>query len=316
MNEDKLLIRIAEMYYQEDKNQSEISKELQIHRSTISRLLKKSREEGIVSITINYDKDTSYALERKLTDKFGMKHAILVRASSEMPEEQRFILLAQAAEEYFRSLLADNLIVGFSWGGTLSSFVNQMKPSNHQDILCIPLVGGPSGRLVSDYHVNTITYEAAKKMNGKALLIDAPALSESKEIKEALMKNAFNQELIELWKKADIAVFGIGSPELRGKQTWKDFYGDDFFTDVHRQEAVGDVISRFYDGQGKRIASELDGQIIGASLEDLLQIKTRIAIAESLDKAQAILGALRGGYVNVLVTTDETAEEILRLDGE
>ena len=41
------------MYYQEDKNQSQISKELNIHRSTISRLLKKSREEGIVTITIN-----------------------------------------------------------------------------------------------------------------------------------------------------------------------------------------------------------------------------------------------------------------------
>ena len=49
--EDKLLVRIAEMYYQEDKNQSQISKELNIHRSTISRLLKRSRNEGIVNIS-------------------------------------------------------------------------------------------------------------------------------------------------------------------------------------------------------------------------------------------------------------------------
>ena len=48
--EDKLLVRIAEMYYQEDKNQSQIAKELNIHRSTISRLLKRSRNEGIVNI--------------------------------------------------------------------------------------------------------------------------------------------------------------------------------------------------------------------------------------------------------------------------
>ncbi len=50
--EDKLLVQIAQMYYQEDKNQSQISKELNSHRSTISRLLKKSREEGIMTITI------------------------------------------------------------------------------------------------------------------------------------------------------------------------------------------------------------------------------------------------------------------------
>lgn len=45
--EDKLLVQIAQMYYQEDKNQSQISKELNIHRSTISRLLKKSREKEL-----------------------------------------------------------------------------------------------------------------------------------------------------------------------------------------------------------------------------------------------------------------------------
>ncbi|MDH6364908.1 DNA-binding transcriptional regulator LsrR (DeoR family) [Enterococcus sp. PF1-24] len=314
MNEDKLLIKIAEMYYQEDKNQSQIAKELNIHRSTISRLLKKSREEGIVQVTINYDKDEAYELEKKLQEKFGLERASVVQVSSEVAEEQRLSMVAVTADEYLTSILEDQQMIGFSWGGTLSAFATNMSPKNYKDILCIPLIGGPAGRLISDYHVNTITYEAAKKLNGRALLIDAPAFPESKEVKEALMNNPFNQELIEHWKKVDIAIFGIGSPHLSGRRAWTDFYGDDMLNQLTQQEVVGDVISKFYNSQGEHVLSDLDERIIGASLEDLLQIKIRIGIAESKDKALAILGALRGRYVNVLVTTAETAREILMLD--
>lgn len=316
MNEEKLLIKIAEMYYQEDKNQSEISKALNIHRSTISRLLKKSREEGIVQITINYDKDQSYELEKTLVERFNLKRVNIVNATSETKEEQRLAMLAAATDEYLDSILTSHQIIGFSWGKTLAAFVQHMNAKHKEGILCVPLIGGPAGRLSSDYHVNTITYEAAKKMHGEALLIDAPAFSESKEVRDALIKNAFNQELIQLWKKIDIAIFGVGSPQLSGVQTWKDFYGDDVLKELTEQEAVGDVVSRFYTKNGVPITNGLDEQIIGTSLEDLLNIETRIGIAESLDKAQAILGALRGGYLNVLSTTEETAKEILRLDQE
>lgn len=314
MNEDKLLIRIAEMYYLEDKNQSQISKELNIHRSTISRLLKKSREEGIVQITINYDKDESYELEKTIAEKFNLQRAIVVRATSDMKEEQRLATMVAATDEYLDKILQGNQIIGVSWGGTMAAFAENMRSREIENILCLPMIGGPAGRLISDYHVNTITYEIAKKLNGKALLIDAPAFPETKELKMALMNNEFNQELVQLWQKIDIAIFGIGSPGLSGKQTWKDFYGGNRTKELIHQEVVGDVISRFYNEAGDHLLEENDDEIIGARLEDLMAVKTRIGLAESKNKAPAILGALRGKYLNVLVTTDETAREILRLD--
>lgn len=314
MNEDKLLIRIAEMYYQENKNQSEISKALNIHRSTISRLLKKSREEGIVQIKINYDKDESYELEKQFLDRFQLKKIIIVRSAKEMKEEQKKVAIAQAADEYLSSILEDNQVIGFSWGSMLSTFANHIKPKQTEAILCVPMIGGPAGKLSSDFHVNTITYEAAKKLNGKALLIDAPAFPESEEMKAALLKNDFNQELVAIWKKMDIAIFGIGSPNLSGEQTWMDFYGEDILQSLTQQEVVGDVISRFYNSQGEHISSVLDNEIIGTDISDLIKIETRIGLAESVEKARAILGALRGNYINVLVTTEETAREMLKID--
>ena len=48
----ELLTRVSYLYYLLDKNQNEISKELGIHRSSVSRMVKQAKEAGIVSIQI------------------------------------------------------------------------------------------------------------------------------------------------------------------------------------------------------------------------------------------------------------------------
>jgi DNA-binding transcriptional regulator LsrR (DeoR family) len=302
--EDKLLVQIAQMYYQEDKNQSQISKELNIHRSTISRLLKKSREEGIVTITINYDLAGTYSLEKELEETFGLKKAIVVPTAIDIQSEQKLQLLGAAANKYLQTILEEEMTIGFSWGQAMSMVAAELQETEKNNLMCIPLIGGPSGRLIGEYHVNTITFEASKKLKSKAILIDSPAFPETKELKEALMANQFNQEL-------SIAIFGIGSPQMKDSTRWKLFYDDNILEGLEDQ-VVGDVISHFYNAQGQHISSKLDERLIGITLEELKKVNYRIAVAESLEKVSAIRGALRGKYMNVLVTTQETAEAILK----
>ncbi len=311
-DEDKLLVRIAEMYYQEDKNQSQISKELNIHRSTISRLLKRSRNEGIVTISINYDKAGTYDLEKQLQEKFKLKKAIIVPAASDLNRTQKDKLLANGVGEYLGETLADDMIIGFSWGETMSAIPEGLGSYNVKNITCIPMIGGPSGRLISDYHVNTIAYEASKKLNGRALMIDSPAFPETVSLKKALMENEFNQELIDYWRKLDIAILGIGSPILQMNESWKQFYGEDVLAYLEGQKVIGDVVSRFYNSDGQHIDNELDDRLIGIDITDLKRTPYRIGIAALADKAEAIASALKGEYINVLVTTEETAQEVLK----
>ncbi|MGM0214563.1 sugar-binding transcriptional regulator [Enterococcus sp. AZ109] len=311
-DEDKLLVRIAEMYYQEDKNQSQISKELNIHRSTISRLLKRSRNEGIVTISINYDKAGTYDLEKQLQEKYQLKKAVIVPAASDLNRTQKDKLLANGVGEYLGEILADDMIIGFSWGETMSAIPEGLGSYNVKNITCIPMIGGPSGRLISDYHVNTIAYEASKKLNGRALMIDSPAFPETVSLKKALMENEFNQELIDYWRKLDIAIMGIGSPILQMNESWKQFYGEDVLAYLEGKKVIGDVVSRFYSIDGKHIDNELDDRLIGIDVSDLKRTPYRIGVAATIDKAEAIASALKGEYINVLVTTEETAQEVLK----
>lgn len=313
MEEDKLLVKIAEMYYQEDKNQSQISKALNIHRTTISRLLKRTREEGIVNISINYDYAGTYRLENQLEEMFGLEKAIIVPVATDMKLEQKNKMLADAVNTYLKTKIKDNMILGFSWGKTIAAVGESLAIEGYKDITCVPMIGGPAGRLCSDYHVNTITYQAAKNLEAKALLIDAPAIPETIALKDALLKNDFNQALSQMWKQLDIAILGIGSPCLSMNETWSQFYGDDVTALLEREQAVGDVVSRFYTMDGVEIKNDLNDRIVGISTYDLKQTKIRIGVVEAVEKAKAIVGAMHGRYINVLVTTEETAREVLAI---
>jgi lsr operon transcriptional repressor len=58
---------------------------------------------------------------------------------------------------------------------------------------------------------------------------------------------------------------------------------------------------------------ELNQRIVGIELKDLQDIKQVIGVAGGEAKAEAILGALRGDHINVLVTDDGAAGKVLRL---
>ena len=253
-----------------------------------------------------------YNIEKKMEMIFDLQKAIVIPVATDMKRPQKDTLLAQALGKYLTEIIINGMVIGFSWGETMAAVSREIPELNLPNVTCVPMIGGPSGRLISEYHVNTITYAAAKKMNGKALLIDSPAIPETRELRDALLKNEFNQELIRLWQQLDIAIMGVGSPSLSANKTWLQFYGDDVIRTITEREIVGDVVSRFYTIKGDPVESELDCRIIGITIENLLRTPHRIGVAESLEKVTALLGALRGKYINTLVTTEETAKEILR----
>jgi DNA-binding transcriptional regulator LsrR (DeoR family) len=310
-NDDKLLVRVAEMYYLEEKTQSQIAKELAIHRTTISRLLKKARTDQIVQITINYDLAGTYSLEKDFKEQFNLKNAIIIPVAKEASRQQKLSQIAESAGVYFKTLLKDNDIIGFSWGTATAELVAHLDTMHLKNVRCIPLIGGPNGRLASHYHVNTIVYEAAKKMKAEALLIDSPAIVASKQVHDVLMNTDYNQKIAALWDQTDIALFGIGSSQISNEDRWQSFYGKDAQI-IADNNGIGDIVSHFLDENGHQVYSEFNERIIGINLEQLHKIPERIAIAEGKEKAQAILSALKGGYLTTLVTTEETAKEILR----
>ncbi len=308
-DDERLMVKIAQMYYHENMSQSEISERLGIYRTTISRILKKGRENGIITININSKFNYCYELEDELEKGFGLKECIVVPENTGV-ESNGKRAIAKAGADFLKRIAKDGDNVGFAWGSTLAYLSDELKNCRPISMNIVPLVGGP-GNIVSDYHVNTIISKASKAFDCKAHYLYAPAITEKKETKEVIIKDYNFTSILELWNKINIAVLGIGSPAKSSNMIWMGFFENEDFTYLEKENVVGDICSRFYDINGKLIESDINDRTIAIELESLKNMEYSIGIAESLEKVPAILGALRGKFINTLITTEQTAKLLL-----
>jgi DNA-binding transcriptional regulator LsrR (DeoR family) len=75
---------------------------------------------------------------------------------------------------------------------------------------------------------------------------------------------------------------------------------------------VGELCLRFYDAEGRPVKGALEGRVIGIELEALRRVPRAVALGGGRRKVAAILGALRGGWVNTLVTDQFTAQRLAK----
>jgi DNA-binding transcriptional regulator LsrR (DeoR family) len=77
--------------------------------------------------------------------------------------------------------------------------------------------------------------------------------------------------------------------------------------------AVGEICTRFFDIDGLPCDTSLDRRMVALDLSQLRSVPLVVGVACGRQKAAAILGAVRGGYVKSLVTDDITATDVLAL---
>ncbi|MCE7792924.1 sugar-binding transcriptional regulator [Salipaludibacillus sp. CUR1] len=307
--EHRLLVKISKMYYEQEMTQNQISKELGIYRTTISRMLKKAKKEGIVTITINSDFKEVYELEENLESKYGLKEVIVVPSLDE-GEKAIKQKLGLATAEFLKRIVKDSHTLGFAWGTTLANVANELTECDKKDIHVVPLVGGP-GAVDADYHVNSIVYKTAQAFQGKAHFIDASAIVKKKDTKLETENSPHFEKILNHWNNLDIAVLGIGAQLKSSNLIWTGFFGNEEIEELDKENAIGDICSRFFDSKGHVIHSDLAERTIAIKLEQLKTLPYSIGVAESPEKVPSIIGALKGQFINVLVTDETTANLLI-----
>ncbi|NOK59919.1 MAG: sugar-binding transcriptional regulator [Chloroflexi bacterium AL-W] len=62
------------------------------------------------------------------------------------------------------------------------------------------------------------------------------------------------------------------------------------------------MCAQHYDINGRLLDTDLNKRVIGIGLETLRSIETVVAVAGGQEKVKAILGAIRGKYIDILIT--------------
>ncbi len=132
--------------------------------------------------------------------------------------------------------------------------------------------------------------------------------------RQLYLQDPFVCETIERFDSVTLALIGIGSLEPSDLLASSgNVFSAQELQALRDQGAVGDVCLRYFDADGAPVQTPLNDRVIGMELEQLRKVKRSVGIAGGERKQAAIRGALRGGYINVLITDLHTAEALVPL---
>jgi len=307
---DDVLIEIAKLNYEKDFSQQDIARQFGISRALVSNLLKSSRQKGIVEIRVKDSSSSIVHLQRSLTNNFSLRSVVVV-SSSPNPELAK-VHVGRAAAALIEPLITDGVKIGISWGTTLYQLVEQIVPKMLSGVEVIQLHGG-LGAVNPDIDGFGLARNLATKVRGRYRIIHAPAVVQSINLKKMLLKEPDISQTLGAGASVDIALFGIGSnlPEINALVR-AGYLSEQDSLALLKRGAVGTVCGLHINAKGRVFPSPLNARLVGLDRAALLKIPVRLGVAAGALKTQAVLGAIRGEFVNMLVIDEDLAAGLLK----
>jgi len=314
--ENKLskLTEVARAYYLENRTQEEISRSLGISRSQVSRYLTEARQEGIIQICIMEPYTCESSLGKKLQDRYPhLNHVVVAPVFDSSPEAVRSIVGRYAAN-FLLDTLQPGQKLALGCGRTLEAMVRALPEKVVSNITVIQAMGN-LGHEAHKIDYNEIARTAAEKLGGNMHTLSAPAIlgKDSVDAETFIQSNQMLQKALAIAKNADVCMAGIGSMESDVVYTQFGLIHPDELNEL-RGLAVGDILGHFFDINGIKQATAFESRLVGISLDDLHKIPASIIVGGGLDKVAPLLGAIRGKFVNALVSDEQTIHSLLALD--
>ncbi|GAA3759552.1 sugar-binding transcriptional regulator [Microbacterium kribbense] len=302
-----LSVRVAELYYEENKTQDEIGALLGITRWKAGRLLAQAREKGIVRIQIVHPRARRLGLERALRERFGLVEAVVVPVADGDDAQSR---VAQAAADHLAALRPVPRILGISWGRTLQDVAGHLSDGWASGVRVVQINGGVSlnrrpGTAAST--AATIAHKAA----GEAILLPSPAILERPETKRAIEADRTVAAVMSLAAQASAYLFSAGVADASSVHVGSGYLTADDVAELVRKGAVGDVVGRYIEADGNIVDPALDERTLGLGLNALRSARTAIFVVAGQAKHDIARAVVTSGLCTVLVTDEATAQALL-----
>jgi deoxyribonucleoside regulator len=307
-----LLARVSSMFYEQELTQSEIGDKLGLSRVKIYRLLKEAKEEGVVQIAINWPIKRDGVLEQRLKETFNLQEAFVLIAPKQ--EDDLLPELGQLAARYLETLFKDHMTLAICLGKTTYEVIQAIRPNKSLHVNVVQAIG--SLPKMHQYDSAALVRQFAEKIGGEAFYLSSPPIADTKASAEIMRNQSDIKRTLEIARKADVALVGVGNLEPANSVFVKSqAMTEKELRTLVANDAIGDTSWQIFTEDGRLHEDSFNQRVIGLSLENLKSIPTTLAVAGGTSKAKAILGALNTGVINVLCTDDKAAKEILRLRG-
>lgn len=296
------LVAIARMYYEENKTQNEIAKDMGISRPLVSRYLTEARDYGIVKIQIQSPIEERKKILDELTKRFGLRGGCVVENLPNEADTNKKIADAVIGG----MAMLHNMSVGVGWGSIIGTITAQLrkKPALELNTTVYPLIGNSGFN--RDYHPSEIISVFAEKTGGKPVFWSAPAIADSPEVIKELKEQEEYRKMESGWRSVKVAFVNIGNyPSVPDFATAAS-YGNR----LTEEKAVGKLLCNYYDINGRFIKPDMDCAM-QIPLEILYKRKYVVGICSANVHPKALTGALKTGLFTHVVASKDVLQKIL-----
>jgi DNA-binding transcriptional regulator LsrR (DeoR family) len=308
----ELLATVADLYYIGRHSQAEIAQRFGYSRSAISRLLTEAHEQQLVEVRINYPLERVTHLEHALRARFDLPTVYVARRGN-LSYDRMLMQLGRLAAGYVEDNIMPTSIIGMSWGTAVYEVVNAISPQRLPGVEVVQMIGG-LGLGNQQIDGPGVAIRLAERLGGRYNTLAAPHIAADETTRNSLLSLRTIQDALQLARRADLAIVGIGSVDpARSSLLRTGYLTEDDLDAIRLAGAVGDICGTHFDADGHIPDIDINRRVVGIALSDLIAAPCCIvAVSGGRQKAPAIAGALRGHLVDVLITDSNAAEEILR----
>lgn len=313
----RLIYKVCSLYYEDDMRQQEVSDYLGISRATVSRMLQKGKESGIVRVEVINPVQFSYnKLEKALERKYGLKEVIVVESSALDTKTESVSRMYERAALYLSQFFKDGDWIGVTMGHTLHNIVKTNRAfEKDKKLMFVPIVGGIGQSTIDkvDVQSNRIAQEFSRKFGGTYTQFLSPAVFSEQKAMEYFLKEKSISYIFDDLQKLDTLIMGIGIPQrVESTLVRAGYITGENLEAFARDGMAGDIALHFFDEDGNTEKfREFNDRVAGMPLEMVKKVRNRIGIAGGENRAEAIRGAIKGGYINMLITNIDAAERLL-----
>ena len=301
-----LAARVATLYYEDNKTHDDIGTMMGLSRWKVARILQHAKDVGIVTIHITQPTSRLEELEQQMMAQFDLDTVIVV-GTTDIPALEA---VARQAADYLIDIAPHVTTLGMSWGRTLTAMANAL-PHGWADGIDVVQVNGGMSVLDSSQSASWTVAVLADKANGNAHVMPTPAIVQLPETADALRRDPTVSSVLDLAHHADTVMFTVGVASEDSAHVRSGYLTAENIARLQKAGAVGDVVGRFIDADGRIVDGDLDHRTIGISLDKLVQAPRRILVAESASKAPAVMSCLRRGLVSSLIVDQALAHNLV-----
>ncbi len=301
-----LTASVARRYYLDGRSKVEIAEEFSLSRFKVARLLDDARSSGLVRIEIGHPGVVDVELSARLMEALGLTHCVVTDTPDDHPATLREHLGAAAAE-LLSEIVTPEDVLGLSWARSVSAMAGELRV-----LAPVPVVQltGALARPGSDDSSIELVREVARVAGGAAYFFYAPMAVPDPTTARALRGQPEVARAFGLIGSVTKAVAGVGAwqPE---QSTLYEATSEAERAELREAGVCAEVSGVLIDDDGEPVTAPLTERMIGITAAQMRAVPEVIGIVYGLAKARAVLAAVRGGYVDSLVTHSTLATALI-----